>query len=76
MYFLAFEQPFAYSHAIEIIQSIPDPSCKYNSFELTGREKKRQRGEKKNSNNNNVNDVFCPEGEISSQPPEQLLSEY
>lgn len=77
MYFLAFERPLAYSHSIEIIQSIPDPSCKYKSFELTGVwswegeggasvEAARGGGEKKNSNNNNVNDVFCPEGERST----------
>lgn len=47
MYFLAFEQPFAYSHSIEIIQSIPDPSCKYNSFELTGREKNDREGRRR-----------------------------
>lgn len=72
MYFLAFERPFAYSHSIEIIQSIPDPSCKYKSFELTDRGREGEGGgrgrgggetKEKNSNNNNVNDVLCPEGE-------------
>lgn len=42
MYFLTFEHPFAYSHYIEIIQSILDPSCKYNSFELTEKEGRKR----------------------------------
>lgn len=42
MYFLTFEHPFAYSHYIEIIQSMLDPSCKYNSFELTEKEGRKR----------------------------------
>lgn len=51
-----FDELFAYSDSIEIIQSIRDPSCKYN---INGR-----RREERNSNNNNDNDVFCPGGDL------------